>query len=100
MDKEKFYLQNGNLSEVLEFVWKDYFDKEQKGWNRIGAVFTKISTYISDHELYKFLRNNKEQRKEDLYDKKTEVNMWGKILVIQKPKGCKRGGAGEWMKYY
>ncbi len=84
MGKEEFYFQHNNLNEVIEFVWKDYFDQEYKGLNRIYAVIANIFTYVSDHVLYKTLDEAKKQRKDILYDKKTEINMWGKILIIPK----------------
>lgn len=84
MGKEEFYFQHNNLNKVPEFVWKDYFDQEYKGLNRIYEVIWKIFTYVSDHVLYKTLDEAKKQRKDILYDKKTEINMWGKILIIPK----------------
>lgn len=87
MDKEELYLQNSNLSELPEYIWKDYFDKEEKGWNGICTKMGELFTYVSDRVLYKRLREAKEQRREMLYDKKSKVNMCGKILIIQK--SCK-----------
>ena len=82
IDKQELYLKNCNLSELPEFVWSDYFDTERKIFNiqNFGVIFQ----VISDCVLYRRLQNVQRKRKDMLYDKRTKVNMCGKILVIPK----------------
>ncbi len=83
IDKQELYLKNCNLSELPEFVWSDYFDREKKVLT-IKEKVSLILQVISDCVLYRRLQNVQRKRKDMLYDKRTKVNMCGKILVIPK----------------
>ncbi len=87
IDRQELYLKNCNLSELPEFVWSDYFDTERKIFNIQN--FCVIFQVISDCVLFRRLQNIQRKRKGMLYDKRTRVNMCGKILVIPKNQSYK-----------
>lgn len=84
LNKDEFYAQNSELGGIIEFVWKDYYDTQIKGWLRVCSIIANICEYSSDSQLYRVLKNAKNERREKLYDKKTPINMYNKILIIDK----------------
>lgn len=85
MKKEVLFQQHIELEKVPVYRWNDYYQGKASIIEKINLWYNDSMKFFADPKLYLFLRKIRKERKEGLYDKKTEINMYGKILVIKKP---------------
>lgn len=84
IDKEKFFQWHQNLEKEKTFKWSSYYMKKRGLWQKIFLLSERLLKITSDCELYKFLNDNEAKKRKELYDTETNVNMFGKILIISK----------------